>query len=116
MHELSLVEALLESVTAEQQRHPGARVRCVRVRVGRLRQVAPSAMTFAWEASVRETPLAGARLELERVAAVARCPACQKEFPVEERWFECPGCGATGGQLISGDELQLAEIELSPAV
>lgn len=112
MHEFSLVEALLEAVAAEMKSRPNARVRAVAIRVGELRQVEPSTMEFCYEAAVQDTPLAGSRLRIERVEAVARCAKCRAEFPVKENWFECPSCHATGGELLAGRELSLASIEI----
>lgn len=115
MHEFSLVEALIEAVEAELKSRPGARVRTVSLRVGELRQVEPSTMEFCWDAAIRDTPLAGSRLLIERVAAVARCARCSAEFPVKENFFECPGCSAIGGELLRGRELSLVAIELEEA-
>jgi hydrogenase nickel incorporation protein HypA/HybF len=112
MHEFSLVEALVEAVGAELKSRPGARPRAVRIRVGELRQVEPSTMEFCWEAATQDTPLAGARLQIERVDARARCPRCRSEFAVRENWFECPSCRALGGELLAGRELSLVAIEL----
>ncbi|NUN94061.1 MAG: hydrogenase maturation nickel metallochaperone HypA [Verrucomicrobiae bacterium] len=78
MHEFSLVEALVEAVEAELRSRPGARLRAVSLRIGELRQVEPSTMEFCWEAAIQETPLAGARLRIERVEARARCPKCRE--------------------------------------
>ena len=112
MHEMSIVESLLEAVNAERQAYPGMRVAAVRVRVGALRLVVPEVMESCYMAATLDTPLAGSRLELEQVAATARCPQCRHEFAVEEQWFECPNCGAAGGELLTGRELDLMTIEL----
>lgn len=115
MHEFSLVEALLEAVEAELKSRPGARLRAVSLRIGELRQVEPSTMEFCWEAAIQETPLAGARLQIERVEARARCPKCRAEFAVRENWLECPVCRALGGEVFAGRELSLVALELDPA-
>ncbi len=112
MHEMSIVESLVESVQQETRAYPGARVATVRVRVGKLRLVVPEVMETCYAAATLDTPLAGSRLELEQVAATARCPQCQNEFAVEEQWFECPKCHAAGGELLTGQELDLVNIEL----
>jgi hydrogenase nickel incorporation protein HypA/HybF len=112
MHEMSIVEALLQSVENELRAHPHARVREVRVRVGRLRQVEPVMLRFCYEAAVNETSLAGSRLEIEEIEARARCAECGHEFAVEENWFECPHCRSTNGRLLTGNELLLTGIEI----
>ena len=115
MHEMSIVEALLEAVQREIRAHASARVIAVRVRIGRLRQVVPKTLKFCYQAGVRDTPLDGSRLDIEEVASTARCAQCQAEFAVEEDWFECPRCQSVGAELLTGRELDLMSIELEAA-
>ena len=112
MHEMSIIEALLETVRDELRAHPGARVQTVHVHVGQLRQVEPSTLQFCYTAAVQDTPLENSRLEVHQVEASARCDVCSLEFPVEESWFECPHCGSTGAHLLKGDELLLTNLEI----
>jgi hydrogenase nickel incorporation protein HypA/HybF len=109
MHEMSIIEALLEQV--RQETRPGTCVRAVRIRVGKLRQAVPEMLTFCYAAAVCD----GSRLEIEEVPAEARCRRCCLTFVVEENWFECPRCKSTEADLLRGDELQLMSLELSKA-
>jgi hydrogenase nickel incorporation protein HypA/HybF len=111
MHEMSIIEALLEQIRLH---CPTAmQVRAVRLRVGALRQVLPEALTFCYEAAVRGTFLEGSRLQIEQLPAEARCRHCSLTFAVEDYWFECPRCNFAGAELLRGDELQLLSLELS---
>jgi hydrogenase nickel incorporation protein HypA/HybF len=67
MHELSIALSLVEAVCEELPRL-GDRVsiRRVRVRVGPLSGVVPEALAFAFEVAADDSPIAGARLEIER--------------------------------------------------
>ena len=112
MHEMSIVEALLETVRRELRAHPDGRVRAVRVRVGQLRLIEPSMLEFCYAAAVRDTPLAGSQLEVEQIEASARCDVCSLEFPVEENWFECPRCRSARARLLKGDELLLSSLQI----
>jgi hydrogenase nickel incorporation protein HypA/HybF len=113
MHEMSIIEALLEQVRQETQ--PGMLVRNVRLRVGKLRQAVPEMLTFCYDAAVRGTSLEGSHLDVEELPAEARCRRCCLTFAVEDNWFECPRCRATGADLLKGDELQLISLELKKA-
>jgi hydrogenase nickel incorporation protein HypA/HybF len=121
MHEMSIVEALLEAVQRacvdamrrEMNARSGARVLAVYVRVGKLRLVVPETLRFCYEAATRDTSLAGSQLEIEEVPATARCRECRAEFAVEENWFECPRCQSVGAELLTGQELDLVSIELA---
>ena len=116
MHELTIVEALLSSVQQELHSRPGASVRTVRVCIGSLRLVEPEALRFCYEAAVQDTPLAGSRLEIQSIDAAARCDVCSLEFPVGDSWFECPRCHSISAQLLRGDELTLASLEIQQPV
>ncbi|MCS7047808.1 MAG: hydrogenase maturation nickel metallochaperone HypA [Verrucomicrobiae bacterium] len=115
MHEMSIVAALIDEVRQHTSKHPGARVSVVRLRVGALRQVIPEWLQFCFVTATRDTDLAGVELEIEPVPARARCRLCQRTFAVEDSWFECPGCGALGGELIQGNELELVSLVLAEA-
>jgi len=116
MHELSIAEALVREIQKELHAHPGNRLRTAHVALGALRQVEPTTLQFCFEATVRDTPLAGAELCIEPVQAAARCRQCGLEFTVEDKWFECPGCAAGDAELIRGDELLLASLDLDRIV
>jgi hydrogenase nickel incorporation protein HypA/HybF len=109
MHEMSIVEALLDAVQLAAHEHSDGRVLAVHVRVGGLRLVVPETLKFCYEAATRDTVLAGSRLEIEAVPATARCRECRAEFVVEENWFECPRCQSAGAELLTGQELQEVE-------
>ena len=112
MHELSIVEALLEQVRQESRAYPALRVHSIRLRIGALRQVVPETLKFCFAAAVQGTELAGCSLELEQLPAVARCVKCNLTFPVEDNWFQCPQCGDSGSELLTGNELELTSLDL----
>jgi hydrogenase nickel incorporation protein HypA/HybF len=109
MHELSIASALADIVL----RHAdGRRVTAVEVRVGRLRQVVPDALEFAFELVARETPLEGARLELQDVPVTVRCRGCDAESGVDGFPFACAACGDLDVEVTAGDELSVEAIEV----
>lgn len=110
MHELSLAQAIADTVN---RKAPGQPVRQVDVRIGHLRQVVPSALTFAWEMIVDDTHLAGAELIIDHVAAVVRCGPCGAETELDLPVLACSQCGSTTVELISGEEFQLVSIDLA---
>lgn len=69
MHELSIALSLIDAICDELPRlGDGVSVRSVRIRVGPLSGVAPHALAFAFEVAVDDSPIAGARLEIEETA------------------------------------------------
>jgi hydrogenase nickel incorporation protein HypA/HybF len=66
MHELSIALSLIDAVCDELPRlGAGASVRAIRIRVGPRSGVVADALAFAFDVAVADTPVAGARLEIE---------------------------------------------------
>jgi hydrogenase nickel insertion protein HypA len=93
---------------------PWVRVAMLRVRIGRLNSVAPAALRSAFEIAKRRTPLHEARLEIEFIEPRVWCERCGCERdPTEPTRLLCPVCGGRCPQLLRGNELGLASIELA---
>ncbi len=111
MHEFSLVQGMLKILEDEIAKHGASRVTRVHVRVGELANLVPDSFTFAFETVSPGTVAEGAELELEIVPGKGRCGACDIEFKVDSVMFFCPQCGGVGSEIVSGRELEVAEIE-----
>ncbi|HEX7423251.1 MAG TPA: hydrogenase maturation nickel metallochaperone HypA [Terriglobales bacterium] len=112
MHEMGIANAVLEAVRVEIARYPGSHPSKVGVRIGELAAVDPSALHFCFEALVRETDLESLELEIQACPRRHRCFACGAEFNVKDYDFQCPCCGGVRTECISGDELELAYLEV----
>lgn len=113
MHELSIVETLIDQVEKEVRSsgHAGRVVRLDLV-IGRLSGVNADSVRFAFELLSPETSLAGAKLEIEEPRAVCRCEDCGRETEIEELAAACPACGSPHVTIGGGQELLLSSIEL----
>jgi hydrogenase nickel incorporation protein HypA/HybF len=110
MHEFSIAAAVVDTAV----RHAaGRRVTVVTVRTGRLRQVVPDSLEFAFGILGRETVCEGARLEQELVPARLRCSACDHGFEIDLPVFRCPSCGSTAVVVLTGEELEVESIEVA---
>jgi hydrogenase nickel incorporation protein HypA/HybF len=113
MHELSVVQALVEQVTAEAARLGATgRIRAVYLRLGALTTYVPAALTFYYDALTRDTPLAGSRLEVEEVAVAGSCRACGAPATFTALPFLCPACGAADVDLTAGRELEIYALDV----
>ena len=109
MHELSIAQAIVDVAA----RHAGdARVARVYVEVGRLRQVVPSALAFAFELCAHGTPVEGAALELEEIAIVVTCRDCGARSSPAGFPLGCGTCGGLAVEVVRGEELQVESLEL----
>lgn len=107
MHELSLIQGLLETLLQSAKENGIARVSLVKLVVGECYGALPGALEFAFEVLTRDTPCEGAVLEIETAPAVFLCRQCRREFHSNEFPFLCPACGSGGAGLIRGKELYL---------
>jgi hydrogenase nickel incorporation protein HypA/HybF len=113
MHEYGLAEEILAVALEVADTHGGRPVEHLWVRLGRLRQVIPEALSFAFAAVAHGTMAEGATLHWEEVALRVRCPGCDAIFAPEDQWLAiCPGCGASGGEVIAGEEVIVTRVTL----
>jgi hydrogenase nickel incorporation protein HypA/HybF len=113
MHELGIAESALDVALSRAAAVGATRVLRIVIRVGALSGVDPEALRFAFTAILPETPAADAELQIDSVAALAYCPACQRDFaPDNSHFFECPSCGKLCATVKQGRELDLVHLEM----
>jgi hydrogenase nickel incorporation protein HypA/HybF len=113
VHEVSIVQALIEHVEQEvrQAGHTGRVVR-LDLAIGRLSGASPDAIRFAYELLAPGTLVAAAELRIEEPLAVACCRGCGGRTPIEELVDRCPACGSPEITIEEGRDLLLRSIEL----
>jgi hydrogenase nickel incorporation protein HypA/HybF len=112
MHELGIATSILESVQSAARRNPGVRITRVGVRIGVLAGVDIDALQFGFECLVKDTDWEPLLLEVESIPRVQRCPKCGNEFPMTDYLPQCPKCGEFATECISGEELDIAYLEV----
>ena len=112
MHEMGIANSVLEAVRTEMLRYPGHYPCKVGVRIGELAAIDQDALRFCFEAMVHETDLESLALEIEVCPRRHLCQACGQEFVVREYDSRCPQCASLETTCISGDELELAYLEV----
>jgi hydrogenase nickel incorporation protein HypA/HybF len=112
MHELGIANSILETLKEEAHRRRIVKVFAVGLRVGELSGVNPEALRFSFECLKQETDFAATGLEIQRTPWRQRCSQCQREFTVIDYELTCPDCGERRTTLLSGDEMEIAYIEV----
>ncbi len=110
MHELGLIQAVMEEVARVARANKIHRIVKVKLVVGKLNGALPAALQFAFKVMAPETIFEGAELEIEEVAVRLRCPACDRETVVDEITYWCPVCG-TRAEMVAGKELYIEYFE-----
>ncbi len=112
MHELGIANSVLTAVRTEMRRHPGAIPLKVGVRVGELAGVNPDALEFSFLSIISGTPWERLKLDIQTKTREHRCSSCRATFPVIDYRVACPLCGSSQTECVSGDELEVAYLEL----
>lgn len=111
MHEMGIATSVLDAAKREAQRHPGAKVLKVGLRIGEWSGVDPDSLRFCFEALVLGSDSAPV-LDIDFRPRQNRCPACGTVFALKDYQIDCPDCGAAVTEPVSGNELELAYVEL----
>jgi hydrogenase nickel incorporation protein HypA/HybF len=112
MHEIGIANSILEALSAELRLHPDVRAKRVGVRIGELSAIDEDALRFCFEALARDIGLADVKLHVELCPRRHRCRSCGSDFTVRAYDFQCPQCRLVSTECVSGDELELAYLEV----
>jgi hydrogenase nickel incorporation protein HypA/HybF len=112
MHELGIANSVLDAVRTEMSLHPGTYPCKVGVRIGEMAAIDQEALRFCFEAIILDTDLKSLELEIEVCPRRHRCQACGRDFVVHDYDSRCPQCASLETTCISGDELELAYLEV----
>ncbi len=113
MHELSLVEGVLQLIEEKEQSDQFSRVDKVWLEVGELSCVEPEAMAFCFSSVMAGTVAEGATLELVPVPGLAECPECGQTSQVRQLYDACPVCGNFGLNIVQGRDVRLRSLSVS---
>ncbi|MFZ4790812.1 MAG: hydrogenase maturation nickel metallochaperone HypA [Candidatus Competibacteraceae bacterium] len=112
MHEFSLCEGIIDTVTTQARQQGFNRVRRVWLEIGELANVELEALRFAFEIVRQDTTAAEAELDIITVPGRAHCLDCAQTVPVQQHFDPCPLCGGYQWRLVSGTELRIKELEV----
>jgi hydrogenase nickel incorporation protein HypA/HybF len=113
MHELSIVEAVIEQVGEEvRQAGVAGKVAKLELSIGRLSGVNTDSIRFAFELLAANTILAGSEIIIHEPKAVCRCNSCHTETEIDEFLPQCPCCSSDDMVIDGGRELLLQSIDL----
>lgn len=112
MHEMSLAESVLQIIEDAASKEGFVRVKTVWLEIGKLSCVEKDAISFCFDAVVKDTVAEGARLEIVETVGQGRCTRCGHETQIDTLYEACPRCGSYGMQVIAGDAMRVKELEV----
>ena len=111
MHEVSIIQSLLDQVERNSEEHCLTRVTKVVVRIGDRVGICKDSLRFAFEAVSPGTVAEGAEFVIESVPGKVRCVNCDCEAAAGQgHVYECSRCGGAV-RIVAGQELDLQTIE-----
>lgn len=113
MHELGVVFHIVKSVKEIAEENALTKINSVTLEIGEVSTIIPSYLTDCWKWAVgkEEGPVHDATLKVEQIDAVTYCEDCKKQYPTVEFGKTCPHCGSERTYLVSGNEVNIKEIE-----
>jgi hydrogenase nickel incorporation protein HypA/HybF len=108
MHEMAIVESMVEAAVEHAR---GARVKRLKVEIGKLSTVLPDAVRFCFDLAIEGTDLEGAALEIVEIDGLARCRGCGGSVVLERPLGVC-ACGGIELEWTSGMGVQIVEMEV----
>lgn len=112
MHELAVCNELLNQVRATAAQRDARSVGRITVRIGALSGVEPELLEHAFTIARAGDYTGNATLVVETTPVRIRCRACGHENEAAPNRLLCNACGGYAVDLLGGDELLLASIEL----
>ena len=94
MHEVGIVNGILDTVIRAARGAGASRAVLVTLRIGDMTEVVREALDFAWETFRDEDPLTrGCELAVEEVHPQSECLDCGEVFEHDRFHCRCPQCG-----------------------
>lgn len=112
MHELSLMQGVLEILQETAQSQGFERVRVVRLEIGKLSAVDPQALRFCFDVASQGTLADAAVLEIVETPGRGWCAQCRHTVEVTARFEACPSCGGYEMQVTGGDGMRVVDLEV----
>lgn len=110
MHEVSIAESLIETITKEAIRL-NAKPISARISCGQLNPINNEVMQFAFEVVTKGTCCEGMSISVVHVPWRGTCRECSHEFDFDIYSPKCPQCDSDKFNMADDAPLQLDEIE-----
>ncbi len=112
MHELAVTEDILRVIIEYAEEAGAGRITDVHLVIGDLSSFVDESVQFYFDLLTPGTLAQGAKLHFHRIRTRFRCRVCGQEFEPRGETWQCPVCGALGGEVIAGKEFYVESIEV----
>jgi hydrogenase nickel incorporation protein HypA/HybF len=110
MHEISLLENVLEILESEARSQGYSQVKKVCLEIGSLSCVEHDALRFGFDVVMKNTLAEHAELEIRKTQGLGVCQNCGETVRLETRHDPCSLCGRSGVVVTQGDEMKINDL------
>lgn len=110
MHELAIMQSVVNVCEREAERQGFTRVESITLAVGAVSGIVPECLFEFFPATARGSVAEGARITTRTIPAAIECPDCG--YAGEIRGLECPQCGGAAYRLVHGREFYIDSLEV----
>ena len=112
MHEMAIVQSVLDVAFEAADKHSSSAVKKIKLRIGEMSGVVRESIEFAFSVLKDGTPAAGAELEIEMVRLEALCGSCgPASCAIANLNLICDSCGGAM-EIVSGREMKVEYVDL----
>ena len=104
MHELAIVEALLETIVPKAKENGAKKILEVNFHVGEMSGIVPSCIHEYFALASKGTIAENAKINLKTMPAMIRCNACGYQGAPDKENYCCPACQSLDFKLTGGRE------------
>lgn len=113
MHELGVVFHIADSVKKIAEQNDAEHIHKVVLEIGEVSTVIPEYLADVWKWNCkRDKMLTDCDLIIEPINAVTFCQSCETNYSTVKYGKICPSCGSGETYLITGNEVNIKEIEV----
>lgn len=114
MHEVSIALGMIDELGRIARENNAKCITAINLRIGRASGIVTDSLKFAFDAIKLENPLiSSSEIIIEEVPLKYECNDCKISFETENINFQsCPDCKSCSLKLLSGEEMDIVNVEL----
>lgn len=112
MHEISLLESVLETLEDQARERNFTQVKQISLEIGALSCVSADALRFGFEVVMKNTLAENAELVIIEMTGQGKCSHCGKIVELETLHDPCSQCGTFGVTVTAGEQMRIKELKV----
>ena len=112
MHELQVTQNILDIAIKHGKNSNASRILQLNIVIGQLSSFIDDSIQFYWDLISKDTMAEGATLNIMRIPAEFSCLDCGNHYNISPDGFECPDCGSSHVEILTGKEFYLDSLDI----